>query len=78
MEAGGKSEGVMGEFVISMKILNDAIKADGIKTLTIGLPTMVFKRSCDWGCRFLFMGVVKRQWREMKGTDESRYCTLSI
>ena len=66
MEAGHKSEGVMGEFMISMKILNDAIKQDGIKTLTIGMPTMVFKRSCDWGCRFLFMGIVKEQWRKLK------------
>jgi len=72
MEAGGKSEGVMGEFVISMKILNDAIKADGIQTVTIGLPTMVFKRSCDWGCRFLFMGVVKKQWRQMKANPDEK------
>jgi len=72
MEAGGKSEGVMGEFAISMKILNDAIKADGIKTLTIGLPTMVFKRSCDWGCRFLFMGVVKEQWQKRKANPDEK------
>merc|ERR1719336_1748474 len=46
MEAGLKSEGVMGEFALSFKILNEAIKQDGIKTITIGLPTMILKRSC--------------------------------
>ena len=70
MEAGVKSEGVMGEFGLSMSILNEAIKRDGIKTLTIGLPTMILKRSCDWGCRFLFMGIVKEQWRKNKANPD--------
>merc|ERR1712244_192697 len=69
-EAGITSEGVMGEFGLSMKILNDAIKQDGLKTLTIGLPTMILKRSCDWGCRFLFMGIVKEQWLKRKANPD--------
>eukprot|EP01083_Nonionella_stella_P140206 429367_1 len=70
MEAGLESKGVMGEFGISMSILNDAIKRDGFKTLTIGLPTMVLKRSLDWGCRFFMMGIVKEQWRKAKSNPD--------
>eukprot|EP01083_Nonionella_stella_P273772 928969_1 len=70
MESGIKSGGVMDEFTISMKILNTAIKTDGISTLTIGLPTMVLKRSLDWGCRFFFMGIVKENWRKMKSNPD--------
>merc|ERR1712176_1089675 len=40
------------------------------KTITIGLPTMILKRSCDWGCRFLFMGIVKEQWRRLKANPD--------
>merc|ERR1712087_728404 len=72
MEAGLKSEGVMGEFALSFKILNDAIKADGLGTLTIGMPTMVFKRSLDWGARFLFMGIVKKEWQKAKSDPDAK------
>jgi len=54
------------EMNISMSILNESIRKDGFRVLTIGMPTMIFKRSMDWGTRFLFMRYLRKAYYEYK------------
>ena len=67
LEAGYKPAGLMSEFSISMSILNNAITKRGISVLFIGMPTMIVKRTFDWGSRFLVMGIFKEHilnWKQ--------------
>jgi hypothetical protein len=50
-ETGG---GLMHEFQVSMSIMNKDIAKNGWSTLTTGMATMTFKRTIDWGSRFVF------------------------
>eukprot|EP01084_Bolivina_argentea_P229610 387488_1 len=54
------------EMRLSMSILNNDIRAYGIKTLFIGMPTMVIKRSLDWGSRFFLMRMTRDAWTKYK------------
>ena len=67
IESGQKTTGLASEFNISMKILNDAIKDRGVGVLFTGMPTMLVKRSFDWGTRFAMMGIFKEKLSEFKG-----------
>jgi Mitochondrial carrier protein len=56
--------GLMAEAVFSMKVLNTGIKEEGISLLFKGMPTMVAKRTLDWGTRFIFIGNYKNFFLE--------------
>ncbi|ETO07168.1 hypothetical protein RFI_30225 [Reticulomyxa filosa] len=60
------------EMSISMSILNKELHAKGISTLFIGMPAMVFKRSIDWGSRFLLMRWLRHAYFDYNGFDSKR------
>jgi hypothetical protein len=62
--------GLVAEMKHSMSILGGDIRANGIKTLTIGMPTMIAKRALDWGCRFVLIGAIKRNYQTMRGGEK--------
>eukprot|EP01006_Ploeotia_vitrea_P022390 TRINITY_DN54798_c0_g1_i1.p2 TRINITY_DN54798_c0_g1~~TRINITY_DN54798_c0_g1_i1.p2 ORF type:complete len:262 (+),score=130.03 TRINITY_DN54798_c0_g1_i1:286-1071(+) len=59
--------GLLTEMRMSSVVLNDAIRQEGIGMLATGLPTMVMKRTLDWGTRYLIIGKYKDYFRERKG-----------
>jgi hypothetical protein len=64
---GGKiNTGFVAEMLYSMKILNQSIREDGIRVLGKGMPTMVLKRSLDWGTRFIFIKLFTERYRDYK------------
>lgn len=65
--ASGKvSGGLIEEFRLSNRILNTAIKENGIGILLTGMPQMVLKRSLDWGTRFIFFGMYRQYFTSLK------------
>ena len=58
---------------LSMSILNDSIRTDGISTLFIGMRTMVFKRAMDWGFRFMIISYLKELYINNKSTEYNIY-----
>eukprot|EP00124_Ichthyophonus_hoferi_P001347 Ihof_evm9s67 gene=Ihof_evmTU9s67 len=65
--AGNKQLSVSEEMRLSSRILNDAIKKEGIMMLTTGMATCIFKRSMDWGTRYLFINLIRAKLQDSKG-----------
>ena len=61
---------LFGEMMLSMKILNESIHKEGLSTLLIGMPTMIFKRAMDWGMRFLIISRIKQKYRDINNKDK--------
>ena len=56
----------MKEVMISFSILNSAIKNEGLGMVLTGMPTMIFKRSMDWGSRFVLMRMFREYFHSLK------------
>ena len=62
--------GLLNEMKMSTLVLNQAIKEEGVGVIFKGMPAMVFKRALDWGTRFIFIGIFKRQLEANKGGEK--------
>lgn len=59
-----------------MNILNTALREEGVRTFFIGMPTMVLKRSLDWGSRFLMMRLLRGWYQEHKNDPTTKLTDL--
>jgi len=64
------NSGFLHEMMLSMKILNSAVREEGAGVIFKGMPTMVVKRSLDWGTRFLFIKIFTEDWKKFKGLQQ--------
>lgn len=70
--AGKIDSSLMAEMKLSMNILFDAVKKEGLLVLTSGMGTCVIKRALDWGTRFIFIDIFRAATLASKPANEPK------
>ena len=61
------SSGFLAEMKISTLVLHQGVRDEGLGVIFRGMPTMMVKRSLDWGSRFYFIRLLTDSYKDWRG-----------
>lgn len=64
--------GLLAEMKLSSQVLTNGVREEGWGVIAKGMPAMVFKRTLDWGSRFIIIGQYNQFFKSLKTTEDKK------